>query len=145
MVTKSAVMLVGIVALMASVFLSMLAFGSIFDVGLTYSGFASYLPVAIALFLCIGGYSVLIGVVVPRHGTMAAVGITIAFYLMNFIGESVKSISVIRYLSIFHYYNPADVLSKGSVPWLDVLVLAGVGLAGIVAAAYIFQHRDINL
>ncbi len=101
--TKSAVMLVGIVALMASVFLSMLAFGSIFDVGLTYSGFASYLPVAIALFLCIGGYSVLIGVVVPRHGTMAAVGITIAFYLMNFIGESVKSISVIRYLSIFHY------------------------------------------
>ncbi len=44
-----------------------------------------------------------------------------------------------------HYYNPADVLSKGSVPWLDVLVLAGVGLAGIVAAAYIFQHRDINL
>lgn len=143
--TKSAVMLGGIVVLMVTIVLSIFAFGSMFDVGVSYSGFASFLPLAIALFLCIGGYSVLLEVIVPRGGIMAAVGLTIGLYLMNFIAETVNSIRWIRYLSIFHYYDPAKVLSKGTVPWLDILVLAGVGLASIVAAAYIFQHRDINL
>ena len=76
---------------------------------------------------------------------MAAVGLTIALYLLNFIGESVKSVRWVRYASIFHYYNPANVLDSGSVPWIDVAVLAGVGIASIAVAAWIFQHRDINL
>lgn len=143
--TKSVVMLGGIVTLMVTVVLSVFAFGFIFDVGVSYGGFASFLPLAIALFLCIGGYAVLLGVIVPKYGAMAAVGVTIALYLMNFAGESVKSISGIRYFSIFHYYNSLNVLTRGAVPWVDVLVLTCVGLACLVAASYIFQHRDLSL
>jgi ABC-2 type transport system permease protein len=143
--SKSAVMLAGIVALMVTVVLSIFAFGSMFGVGVSYSGFASFLPVAIALFLCIGCYAILLEVIMPRGGTMAAVGLTIGFYLINFIGRSVSSVSAIRYFSIFNYYDPSKVLAEGTVPWLDVLVLVGVGLACVAAGAYIFQHRDLNL
>lgn len=143
--SKSVVMLAGITALVASVVLSVFAFGPIFRVDISFSGFASFLPLAIALFICVGGYSVLLAVILPQIGIMSAVGVTIAFYLANFVGESVKSISWIRYASIFHYYDPGKVLAEGAVPWLDVLVLAGVGLACLVAAAWAFQHRDLSL
>ncbi len=144
-ITKSAVMLGGIVALLVSVILGVFAFGSAFKVGVAFGGFASYLPVAVALFLAIAGYSVLLSVVVPKGGIMASVGITIAFYLLNFIGESVGAVSWVRYLSIFHYYRPADVLGSGSVPWIDVLILAAIGVITLAGAAYLFQHRDLYL
>lgn len=143
--TKSAVMLAGITALLTATVVSIMAFGSMFGIEMSYSGFASYLPLAIALFVCIAGYSLLLTVIIPKGGTMAAVGLTIAFYVLNFIGESVSSVSWVKFASIFHYYDVGGVLESGTVPWLDILVLAGVGAAALAASAYLFQHRDLTL
>lgn len=144
-VTKSVVMLGGITVLLAAVVASVMVFGSIFGVDVAYRGFACYLPLAIALFFCVAGYSLLLSVMMPRGGIMAAVGLTLLLYVLNFIGETVRSVSWVRYISIFRYYDPGRVLHRGTVPWADVLVLAGFGAAALAAAAWLFQHRDLKL
>lgn len=143
--SKGLVMVAGFTGLVLVVILSIIAFGSAFNVGVTYSSYLAFLPLAITMFIAIAGYSILLTVIVPRWGTMAAVGVTLAFYLLNFAAETVASISWLKYLSIFYYYNVNSVLSGGGVPVVNILVLAGLGLACFAVALYLFQRMDIKL
>lgn len=144
-VSKGAVMLAGIVGLVLVVIVSVFVFGSAFKVGVSYSGYLAYWPLGVCLFVAIGGYTTLLSILNPRRGVMAAVAVTLAFYLMNFVAETVGFLKVVKYFSIFHYYNPGEVLGSGSVPWLDMLFLAGLGVACFAAALWFFERKDIVL
>lgn len=143
--SKAAVMLAGIVGLTAVTVLAVLAFGSAFDVGVSYRGFLAYWPLAVAMFIAIAGYTILLTVIVPRWGTMAAVGVTLAFYLLNFATKMVGSIDFMKYFSIFHYYDPNTVLNTGGVPVVHILVLTGFGVACFLVGLFIFQRKDVIL
>ena len=145
LVSKGLVLVAGIVALVLTIVLSVYAFGSAFKVGVSYTGFLAYLPLASALFISIAGYSVLLTVILPNRGVMAAVGLTLAFYLVNFAASGSRSLDKLKYFTIFHYYDPVRTLESGTLAVRDTLVLLAAGLICLAAAVRVFQRKDIIL
>jgi len=74
---------------------------------------------------------------------MAAGGLTLVFYLMNFAASYWKSVELMGWFSIFKYYQPLDAIQKSSLPVRDVLVPLGFGLVCFAAALWVFQRRDV--
>lgn len=144
--TKSLVLFAGIAALVLVIFLSIFLFGSVFDVGgLTYKGYLAFMLPCMALFTSIAGIATLFSVLFPRNGIALSVVLTLAMYLVNFMGTTVDSLSWTRYASIFNYYNAYEVISTAQLPWAHLLVLAAVGIGCFSAAAAVFEHRDLVL
>lgn len=143
--SKGAVLLAGIVGIVLTTVLSVFAFGAAFGIDVSYSGYLAYLPVATALLISIAGYSILFSTALhkPRWVVMASVGVTLGFYMMQFVATSSQSLEKLGYFTIFHYYNPLKVLESGSVPVGDVLLLLAFGAACFGASLWFFQRKDI--
>lgn len=105
-------------------------------------------PVIVNIFglaFCFGG---LVSLICVSSGTMSramgwSIGISIGLYLLEFIGRSVKVLSVFSPVNPIHYYRPQPILSSGAYPWWDILLLAAGGLVFFTASFYIFRRRDI--
>lgn len=136
----------GIICLVVVTVVSIFAFGVAFGVKLSYSGYAAFLPLAVALFAAIAGYSVLLSAALsdPRQVAMGAAGLTLVFYLVHFAGTYSKVFEKIDWFGIFHYYNPQKVLDSGSVPVRDILLLLAFAAVGFTTALWVFQRRDIT-
>lgn len=145
MTSEGAVLLGGIIGLVATTVVSTFAFGAAFGVKLSYAGYLAFLPLGIALAAAIAGYSVLLSAVMkePRRVAMAAAGLTLFFYLIHFGGMYSRVLEKFDWFGIFHYYNPQKVLSSGGVPARDVLVLLAFAAVFFAAALLSFQRRDI--
>ena len=144
--SKGGVLLAGIVGIVLVTVLSVFAFGAAFGIDVSYSGYLAYLLVAIALLVSIAGYSILFSTALhrPRWVVMASVGVTLGFYMMQFVATSSESLEKLGYFTIFHYYNPLKVLDSGSVPVGDVLILLAFGAACFGASLWFFQRKDIS-
>ena len=62
---------------------------------------------------------------------------------MDFVAELWEPLEFLGPLTVFHYYNPIDIVQHGTVPWSHALVLIGVAATGYAAAIAVFQRRDI--
>jgi beta-exotoxin I transport system permease protein len=145
--SEGLVLLGGIVFLSATTIVSIFAFGAAFGVKLSYSGYAAFLPLAIALFAAISGYSIFFSAAMrdPRKVAMGAAGLTLVFYLVHFAGTYSKVFDKIDWFGIFHYYNPQQVLDSGNVPVKDILILLAFAVVGFAASLWVFQRRDITV
>ena len=45
--------------------------------------------------------------------------------------------------SLFQYADPGRIVASGAFPLGDMLVLAGIGVVGWVAAVVLFRRRDL--
>lgn len=144
--SEGLVLLGGIIGLVVVTVVSIFAFGAAFGLKLTYSGYAAFLPLAVALFAAIAGYSVLLSAALsdPRQVAMGAAGLTLVFYLVHFAGTYSKVFEKVDWFGIFHYYNPQKVLDSGNVPVRDILLLLVFAVVGFAAALLVFQRRDIT-
>jgi ABC-2 type transport system permease protein len=144
--SEGLVLLGGIVSLVAATVLSVFVWGAIFGLEITYSGYAAFLPLGVAMFAAIAGYSILFSAVFsdPRHSAMAAAGLTLVFYLVHFGGAYSKFFEKVDWFGIFHYYDPLKVLNSGNVPVKSVLLLLAFAVVGFGAALWVFQRRDIT-
>ncbi|GEM_PF-966998 len=141
--TQVLVMLAGIISIVVSIVLSTFVFGAIFKLSVSFLGFAAYIPVAFSLFFCIGGYTLLLTSVLPKHGTMAAIGLTLVFYMVKFATDVAEPIHRLRFISIFNFYDPAKVLKTGTPPATDVLVLIAVGAVCYFVATIQFERMNV--
>jgi len=100
---------------------------------------------ALCLFLAIGGYSFLISALTSDGGkaTGIAAGLSVLFFLMDFLAELWPVTEFLGPLSPFHYYNPSQVALRGVVPWRDVAVLLSIAGGTYAASLVVFQRRDI--
>lgn len=146
LVSQTVALLGGIVVVAGVTVLSSIAFGAAFKAEVVYSGFAAFLPLGICLSLAIAGYSLLFSTIFdqPRRAAMAAAGLTLLFYLVHFGGIYSKVIEKIDWFSIFHYYNPMEVLESGNLPTWDILALLLFAVVGFGAAIWVFQGKDIH-
>ncbi len=66
-------------------------------------------------------------------------------YILNFIVPILDpSVSWLRNLSVFYYYQPQEIISSASLNGTAVAVYATVAVVGFVAALAVFQRRDIS-
>ncbi|MCS6850501.1 MAG: ABC transporter permease [Gemmataceae bacterium] len=79
-----------------------------------------------------------------------AVLLTLLQYLVNVIGQLWPAVEGLRPLTLFYYYQPQQIIlaNRWSVPTVlgpvnVLLVLAGVGAVGYLAALWTFCRRDL--
>jgi len=146
--SEGAAMLAGIVSFVVVTVVGIIAFGSAFasSAGMSYAGFAAFLPVGICLALAIAGYSVLFSVLIddPKLVVMTSVGLTLFFYVLHFAGVFSKIVNKVDWFGIFHYWDPMGVIEKGSVPLKSVLILLAFAAVGFSLAIWAFQRKDIK-
>jgi len=96
-------------------------------------------------FFSIGGIALLCSAVI-RSGARAigwAAGITMVLYALNYLAQVWKIAEPLGPLSLFHYYDPGVILSRGELDARDVVVLALFGVATTIAAHVVIGHREI--
>ncbi|WP_157875786.1 ABC transporter permease subunit [Streptacidiphilus griseoplanus] len=97
------------------------------------------------LTLCLTGPALAVSAAGRRRAQV--LGATIAFgavgFALNFIAMAWSKARPLRYLSPFHYYTPGDALAHAHLPWASAAVLLAVGMAGVVAAFPLLNHRDL--
>ena len=72
-------------------------------------------------------------------------GVLLAMYAANIVASLKTNLSWLHKVSIFYYYSPQDVLTKGHLNLAYVfLFLAAIGLSTLLGAL-IFDRRDISV
>lgn len=81
----------------------------------------------------------------PRKSLLAAGVVMAGSYILNFIVPILDpSVSWLRNLSVFYYYQPQEIVSSASLNGTAVAVYATVAVVCFIAALAVFQRRDIS-
>jgi len=70
-------------------------------------------------------------------------GTLILMYVINILGGLKESLSNLKYLSFFYYYNPTLAMDKAQFVDWSIIVFAGVAIISTLVAALWFNKRDI--
>ena len=141
---KLVAVLIQIVILNAVVFL--LAIGSIAcigeavpwkEVGLLHLSFF-LLQLEIAA-VCYG-----ISACIWRGGMGIGLGLAIALYFLNIVATLTDKAKFLKYITPFGYADGADIISKGSIPGIRVLIGMVFAAAGIALAYWKYCRKDIR-
>jgi ABC-2 type transport system permease protein len=102
---------------------------------------------AYALFTAITSYSLLFSCLFDdsRRALAASFATLFGTYFMNILAGLVDSLDPIRYLSPFNYFDPNEILVKGSTNMGDLLVLLSFSVATILVSVIWFQRKDIHV
>ena len=97
------------------------------------------------LFWAIGGLTLLGSAAASTAGRALARAIAglVVSYLVDYFAGIWDFLVPIEFLSIFDYYDPATTLVNGTLVWTNVVVLAAVGMAGVLAGLIVFVRRDL--
>jgi ABC-type transport system involved in multi-copper enzyme maturation permease subunit len=97
------------------------------------------------LYLAIAALSLLVSAWHDRRGRAIGLvfALVLASFLVNFLVPLWKPAEQIAFLSLMHYYQPAQILRDGAFPWLNVLVLWGVAAVFWLSGGFIFLRRDV--
>jgi hypothetical protein len=106
-----------------------------------------YLPSAgamVLLLLAVGAYVLLLSTGAKRRGTAVAqaVGITLVFYWLDFMGDYWDLLETARLLSPFHYFDPAAAADSG-LPFGHATVLLGISVVATVGAFLNFNRQEL--
>jgi len=98
-----------------------------------------------ALMICWGCLTLAVASVSRRRSVSGAVSgfFALAAYLFDYIAQVWKPASKIAWLFPFHYYNALKLITAGEIPFYDIRVLLGFGLAGLLMAYVFFSRRDL--
>jgi hypothetical protein len=77
---------------------------------------------------------------VPALGLVLA--FAIASYAVELLGALWPEMAGWRPWSLFHYFQPAEILAGDASP-TDAVVLAGIATAAVAYALWIFPRRDL--
>jgi ABC-2 type transport system permease protein len=98
------------------------------------------------LMLCWSGVALAIGSAARRRsvaGASTAV-LALAAFLLDYVGRLWKPAESIAWFSPFRYYSTFDLVLGAPLPMKNVAVLAGVAVAGWLAAYVLFARRDLT-
>jgi ABC-2 type transport system permease protein len=107
-----------------------------------------YIPAAAgfaALLLAVGGCTLFFAAGARRRGQAIgrAVGLTLAFFVLEFLADFYESLARIRWLSPFHYFKPVPAAVVPHTPVENPVILL-VAFAALSALALVrFQRQDL--
>lgn len=80
-----------------------------------------------------------------RRSTAAISGVLLISYVAYLIASLQPSLENLKYLSIFHYFNPGKIVASGQIEPLNILALSAVFvLSSAIGLAY-FKQKDIPM
>ena len=100
---------------------------------------------SIPYFLAIASIGILISVIIDEKMKAAifTIAILVGMFVFRSISLMVPDYESLGYISITHYFNPADILIEGKVDPVGVIVLLTVMCISLIIAMLYFEHRDI--
>ena len=98
------------------------------------------------LLTAVAGYSFFVSSLSNDGGKATSIsgGLAVVFFFVDFLAGTLEGAEAIGRLTLFHYYDPATVVSEGMLDPLNIAVLAVVTAVGLGAALVAFQRRDIT-
>lgn len=72
-------------------------------------------------------------------------GLLLGSYLWNYACQLYGPLKAWGWISLFHYFEPRQLLTGASGPGSDMAVLAAVTIVGLVGAFWTFQRRDLSI
>ena len=116
----------------------------LFDFKLDIHGILAVSVPFACLIIMIECYSLFLGTIMERGKAISvAIAILLVSHLWNALGDFNKTIEGMRWVSFMYYYNPAEALKTGEIPWGPVLLFIGVAVVFLTAAVVVFRERDI--
>jgi ABC-type transport system involved in multi-copper enzyme maturation permease subunit len=99
----------------------------------------------VCVYVAVGGIAFCVSALSDRRGRALGLvfGLVLGSFLLNFLAYFWEPAQQIAFLSVMHYYQPADVLRSGQVPWADMFTLLAVGGAAWSCGSEIFARRSI--
>lgn len=99
------------------------------------------------LMLCWGGVAMAIGSISRRRsvaGSLAGM-LALALFLLDYVARAWPPAESVAWMSPFRYYSPFDLLTGNPLPARNLIVLAGIAIAGFVMSYVFFSRRDISI
>lgn len=98
-----------------------------------------------ALMLCWGGMALAISAATRRRSVAASsAGVTaLGLYLFDVIARVWRPAGRFAWVSPFHYYSPLELVLGRAINPSHLWVLAGVGVAGVIVAHFVYSRRDL--
>lgn len=109
---------------------------------LTYAAIGTWL-----LFFAIGAISLLCGAIFleGKKAIGAAAGIILGMWVLVRFSGFIDELDFLKYLSLFHYLNAAEIFKAGAMPLGELFIVIGVGLAALISALIIFEKRELAI
>jgi len=72
-------------------------------------------------------------------------GLLLLMYVLNIIASLDAQLGKLKYVSLFHYYDPGAVIDGGRLGLAPRLVFLSVALVATIIGAVIFNRRDVSV
>jgi len=98
------------------------------------------------LVLCWGGIAMAVGSASRRRSVAGALAglLALATFLLDYVGRAWQPAESLAWLSPFRHYSPFELLMGKELSTTNILVLAGIAVAGFALAYLVFSRRDIS-
>lgn len=98
------------------------------------------------LLLCWSGVGMAIGSTARRRSVAGAIAgvLALATFLLDYVGRMWRPAEPLAKLSPFRYFSPFDLVMGTPLAPKNLLVLAGIAVAGFAAAYVLYARRDIS-
>lgn len=74
-----------------------------------------------------------------------ATGVLVILYFIDYFADLWEPLEPFGPASIFRYFDPVAALVDGRIPLVNLAVLGGVGLVGVIAGLLAFTRRDLAI
>jgi ABC-2 type transport system permease protein len=101
--------------------------------------------VSLPYFLAIAAIGLLMSVIIDEKikASIITIAIIIGMYIFESISLLIPDYKFMGYVSLTHFYNPADILLKGIVDVYGVVVLVIFIVICLIISMIYFDHKDI--
>jgi ABC-2 type transport system permease protein len=144
LVDKAVAMGATTVALVAILWVAILAFGPVFGLHVAIADVASACVMLLLLAMSFGAVAFALGCATGHRGPAIGItgGLAVCAFIVNGLAPTVHALHFLRPLSPFRWYLDPDPLLTGLHP-LNVVVLVGVAAVALMLAWVTFERRDL--
>ena len=103
--------------------------------------------ISVPYFLAIAAIGLLISVIIDEKikASIITIAIIIGMYIFESISLLIPEYKSMGYVSLTHFYNPADILIKGIVDVYGVVILVIFIVVCLIISMIYFDHKDITV
>jgi ABC-2 type transport system permease protein len=132
--------------LMAATVVPLYIGGVLQDVTMDVGNLAVLSGAGLLLSIAIGTVSMAVSAASNDSGKPAAIvgGALAAMWLLGFLAGSVEWAEKLNPVNLFHYWQPATIINKGTADAGMWWFYGGLALVGAVAAVAVFSRRDVS-